>query len=190
MRVGIITFHRALNYGALLQAFALRHAFTGLGAEAQIVDYRNPTMEAMYFYPSFSQRKNPKDKAKFLIQGKSELKRREKFENYRKKYLNLSDAPLDEKELTHLTETFDKLVVGSDQVWNYGAHDFDKNFFFTVCQGPKQKILLCRKLRHIGFAGCSVGGLQGLAGRFYDVFCQRKAGVRPLKQAWGRASEN
>ena len=48
MKVGIITFHRALNYGALLQAFALRYSLSRLGAEAQILDYRNPIMEDMY----------------------------------------------------------------------------------------------------------------------------------------------
>ena len=139
MKVGIVTFHRALNYGALLQAFALRHSLTKLGAQTQVLDYRNPIMEGMYFYPSFSQRKNFKDKVKFLIQGKSELIRREKFENYRKKYLNLSGELSTKKDLILASETYDKFIIGSDQVWNYGAHNFDKNYFLQFVNDKSKK---------------------------------------------------
>lgn len=139
MKVGIITFHRALNYGALLQAFALRYSLLKLGAEAQILDYRNPIMEDMYSYPSFSQRKNLRDKVKFLIQGKSELKRRAKFEYYRNKYLNLTNELHTEEDMKLVSDEYDKLITGSDQVWNYGAHNFDKNYFLKFANERAKK---------------------------------------------------
>lgn len=40
MRVGIITFHWALNYGAVLQAYALQTCLQRLGHEVEIIDYR------------------------------------------------------------------------------------------------------------------------------------------------------
>lgn len=177
MKVGIITFHRALNYGALLQAFALRYSLSKLGAEAQILDYRNPIMEDMYSYPPFSQRKNLRDKVKFLIQGKSELKRRAKFENYRNKYLNLSNELHTEEDLKLVAEKYDKLITGSDQVWNYGAHNFDKNYFlkfanerakkysyaasFGISSLPKDYIAEYKSALS-DFAMCSVREKQGL----------------------------
>lgn len=45
MKVGIITFHRAVNYGAVLQAFALQHAVEKMGNEAEIIDYRCAEVE-------------------------------------------------------------------------------------------------------------------------------------------------
>ena len=48
MKIGIITFHRAVNYGAVLQAYALQHALEGLGAQAEILDYRNRYIESCY----------------------------------------------------------------------------------------------------------------------------------------------
>ena len=39
MKIGILTFHRAINYGAFLQAFALKTYLTSLGNEVEIVDY-------------------------------------------------------------------------------------------------------------------------------------------------------
>ena len=38
-KVGIVTFHRALNYGAVLQSYALQKTVSSLGAECEIVDY-------------------------------------------------------------------------------------------------------------------------------------------------------
>lgn len=139
MKVGVITFHRALNYGALLQAFALRYSLAELGADAEILDYRNQVIEDMYFYPSFWQRRTVKDKVKFLVQGKSELKRREKFEKYRKKYLNLSREITAGNDMINLSKEYDIFVTGSDQVWNYGAHNFDANYFLHFINDKKRK---------------------------------------------------
>ena len=139
MKVGIITFHRALNYGALLQTFALRYSLSKLGAEAQVLDYRNSIIEDMYFYPSFWQRKKLRDKMKFLIQGKSELKRRAKFESYRNKYLNLSNELHAEEDMMLVSDKYDKFITGSDQVWNYGAHNFDKNYFLRFVNDRSKK---------------------------------------------------
>ena len=42
--IGILTFHRASNYGAVLQAYALQKVISDLGREAVIVDYRCRTV--------------------------------------------------------------------------------------------------------------------------------------------------
>ena len=139
MKIGIITFHRALNYGALLQAFALRYSLEKLGADANLLDYRNDTIEEAYVYPSFFQRKSIKDKLKYIIQGKNEKKRRFKFEAFRNKYLNLSDKIYTHGDLVNAEGAYDKFITGSDQVWNYGAHNFDKSFFLDFVTDKSKK---------------------------------------------------
>ena len=47
-KVGIVTFHRALNYGAVLQSYALQKTVSSLGAECEIVDYICPKITADY----------------------------------------------------------------------------------------------------------------------------------------------
>lgn len=47
-RAAVITFHRALNYGAILQAFALEKVLAKLGVQAEIIDYRCPHIECIY----------------------------------------------------------------------------------------------------------------------------------------------
>lgn len=48
MRVGILTFHRAHNYGAVLQCYALQKVLKNLGHEVQVIDYRQPYIEKHY----------------------------------------------------------------------------------------------------------------------------------------------
>ena len=48
MRVGILTFHRAHNYGAVLQCYALQKVLKNLGHEVQVIDYRQPYIENLY----------------------------------------------------------------------------------------------------------------------------------------------
>ena len=38
-KLGILTFNRALNYGAVLQAYALKSVCENLGFETHIIDY-------------------------------------------------------------------------------------------------------------------------------------------------------
>ena len=45
MKIGILTFHRAHNYGAVLQAYALVTYLKNIGHDAEIVDYRPESIE-------------------------------------------------------------------------------------------------------------------------------------------------
>ena len=40
MKIGILNFHRALNYGAVLQCYGLQETLTALGHEVSVIDYR------------------------------------------------------------------------------------------------------------------------------------------------------
>lgn len=42
MKIGILTFHYAHNYGAMLQAYALSTWLNNNGYDAVIIDYRLP----------------------------------------------------------------------------------------------------------------------------------------------------
>ena len=46
--IGILTFHRAINYGALLQAYGLQEALRGYGMDTKVIDYRCPFVEKAY----------------------------------------------------------------------------------------------------------------------------------------------
>ena len=135
MKAGIITFHRALNYGALLQAFALQRVLKLLDIESEIIDYRNALIEKMYKFKSLNERKGVNEKIKYFIQKKDELRLRDKFEQFRNNQLRITKkAYYNREDLKEISDSYDFYITGSDQVWNYNAHAFDKNYFldFTV----------------------------------------------------------
>lgn len=45
MKIGILTFHNALNYGAVLQCYALQHFLQEKGHDVEVIDYRIPFIE-------------------------------------------------------------------------------------------------------------------------------------------------
>lgn len=48
MKIGILTFHNAHNYGAVLQAYALRTVLRRKGHDVHIINYQNPAITASY----------------------------------------------------------------------------------------------------------------------------------------------
>ncbi len=44
-KIGVITYHRSNNYGAVLQAYALKSVISKLGGQCDIVDYKNQHIE-------------------------------------------------------------------------------------------------------------------------------------------------
>ena len=48
MKAGILTFHNAYNYGAILQAYALQETLIEKGVETKIIDYRLRQIEEEY----------------------------------------------------------------------------------------------------------------------------------------------
>ena len=47
-RIGIITYHRADNFGAMLQCYALQEILRIMGYDAMVIDYRQPFTELIY----------------------------------------------------------------------------------------------------------------------------------------------
>lgn len=117
MKIGIITFHRAKNFGALLQCLALYNFLTKNGCDVEIIDYRNPVIEDTY-------RKFPKLKKNLIKYSGLFLY---SLWNYRK--LDCRDKNFEKLRLTmkHTKEIrrndcdgldFDVFIAGSDQLWN------------------------------------------------------------------------
>lgn len=137
MKIGIITYHRAENYGALLQAYALRTYLQSQGHEVSFVDYW-PDYHVNYFKVfSWNRFKGAtwKIKIKFLLEAILWLKpkkiRRKRLQCFIHERLGLTEKPL-YSEKTKTTEHYDVVVYGSDQIWrkqNMGGVGFDDWYF-------------------------------------------------------------
>lgn len=118
MKIGIITFHRAHNYGAVLQCYALTAVLKRLGCQVEVVDYYPKYLRSQYgLLPSIKIGVFlwVKHLIKTLCILKVSIKRLQLFNSFIKS-LPLSAHQYDEND-TEITG-YDVLLFGSDQIWN------------------------------------------------------------------------
>lgn len=112
MKIGILTFHRSQNYGALLQAKALQDYVRELGHDVSFVDYWAAYHEEMYKPFSWQKlnRISFREKIKYVLQFFFTYvrlgKRRSRTRNYINQYLRITKD-----------KVFDLVIYGSDQIW-------------------------------------------------------------------------
>lgn len=121
MKVGILTFHRAKNYGAVLQCYALQQYIRDLGVEVEVIDYYPAYFKEQDKVWSLKslKRKNIKgfvyEIFQFFLTLPIVLRRRKRFNDFVKR-MTLSVRQFSESNFS--TIGYDVIIVGSDQVWN------------------------------------------------------------------------
>ena len=118
MKIGILTFHRAHNYGAVLQCYALQEVLKGMGHEVEVIDYRQPAIDRGYnswrprwFINKFVKIWKMYDYLHLLYE---EGKRRHKFGGFLKNYLNVQHPCTS----VDIPNNYDYYIIGSDQLFN------------------------------------------------------------------------
>jgi len=115
MKIGIVTYHRTLNYGACLQAIATRVALEKLGNEVYYVDYW-PEYHSLKYKP-FSLKKL---KYISVLGGIKYILDSLRYYKYRRERIN-NFTPFFEKYIypycCDVNEEYDVIIYGSDQIW-------------------------------------------------------------------------
>ena len=115
MKIGILTYHRAHNYGAVLQALATRVFLKKNGFESSYIDYYPDYHKSVYL--QFSLREiynlgfiNGLRYIKAHILYRKECKQRyDNFESFIRRFI--------EPYCKDTDEVFDIVIYGSDQIW-------------------------------------------------------------------------
>ena len=120
MEIGILTFHRAHNYGAVLQCFALQTFLCNQGHSVRVIDYNNKMLWRYYKWYNPEEMRyafsNPKKVLqrciKLIIKWHKRIPRFYAFSRFQSHELNL--CPVSDI----FQNPFDLILIGSDQVWN------------------------------------------------------------------------
>jgi hypothetical protein len=140
--IGIITFHAAHNYGAIMQAHSLQQVILSLGFDCKIIDFRTP---AQIDFSSYKTKRNGiKSMVKnfLLLPYKAQYRlRSEKLERFINNSLLLTERFSSERELEVCANSFDAFITGSDQVWNtLKKADTSPAYFLSFVSEEKKKI--------------------------------------------------
>lgn len=113
MKIGLLTFHFARNYGAVLQCYALQQYLRSLGYEVFVIDYRPGSIARGY--RTFDVRRVwGRTPAKFCRKTLRELRI---FKSRAVRYRAFEDF-VQRRFRFAKPSNCDAIIVGSDQVWN------------------------------------------------------------------------
>lgn len=140
MKIGILTFHRALNYGAVLQCYALSEVLKGMGHDVEVIDYRPAYIEKYrkLFYWNDFKKKNLISQLKYLLTRpivySSKRKAAEAFDCFLNQHLRFSSPVYSVRDIP---SCYDVIVFGSDQIWSPRICEGFDPLFWGKC--PKGK---------------------------------------------------
>lgn len=133
-KAGILTFHQAANYGAVLQAYALKEVYEDLGYETHIINYTQDWSEtAPAPIHDFVNGQHSVGTALKCVRGmmsySGDKTRWSRFAKFREDYLDESIECTSPEDINALG--YDVYIAGSDQIWNYRitGEKFDPVFF-------------------------------------------------------------
>lgn len=114
MKIGILTFQFAHNYGAMLQCYALKSTLEKMNLDVDVINYRPKEMTDFYSLNPIVIIKRHDLKA--LLGLFSRKNQAFKFYDFQVKELNIG------RKIDHINDNtignYEVVVVGSDQVWN------------------------------------------------------------------------
>lgn len=122
MKIGILTYHRAENYGALLQAYALRTYLLQSGYDVEFVDYWPDYHEDYYrIFPRYRFRSGRlliklNCLYNLIVWGIPRHERKVVMQRFMTQYLGLAPKARYTNDKDFCRE-FDVVVYGSDQIW-------------------------------------------------------------------------
>ena len=137
-KVGIITFHKAISYGAVLQAYALQNFMLKLGIDNEIVDYKCEYMINRYQKTLRRTSNNAVKDFLWSLKTASGVRAGRKATlEFDEKFLKMS-RPYTKENLAEARNEYKAFVTGSDQVWSPTCVGFDPAYFLTFAK-PEQK---------------------------------------------------
>lgn len=118
IKIGILTFHNAVNYGAVLQAYALSTFIrTRLSKECEVIDYTCEKFKNNYKIFKIYNR-SLKGFISSLVKTPSVYSKNRKFKLFMKKNVKLSKEKYNIQNISDANTVYNCFITGSDQVWN------------------------------------------------------------------------
>lgn len=134
MKAGILTFHEADNYGAVLQAYALQTALARLGVESELISFKEDGYGSGGSPAAPSNRQLPAFVKK--LQEEQE-KRAALFARFREARLVCAE-PAAKERAGELDGQYDVFIAGSDQIWNFQIPGADGRYFLPFAARDKR----------------------------------------------------
>lgn len=133
-KIAIITFHNAINYGAILQSFALQ-SFLNEKYDCEVLDYQCDKIVNNYKY--FYNIKSLKNIITSIIKFPFAFLKNKRFKKFIKKNIKMSSKKYYSNNVNTADDIYDCFITGSDQVWNLNITNNDMAYFLNFTSKKK-----------------------------------------------------
>lgn len=145
MKIALLSFHNAANYGAALQAYALQRALLDMGYENEYINYQNQHRKNSYSMSHHiidSLKKNDFIGAiKYILGAPFMNLRKIRFNKFYKNNLKCTSKIYStSNDAKSLNNDYFKFIVGSDQVWNYKNNGNDDAYLLSFVDDDSKKV--------------------------------------------------
>lgn len=184
-KVGIITLHRVVNYGSVLQTYALQEKVKELGYIPEVIDYYPERMTKLGMLKRIKN-KGDKYKKSFIVRTiariiifPSYIIRFHTFFSFLNKYIDMSKKTYkDEESVNQENFDYDIYCTGSDQVWNSGWNEkIDHPYFLTFAPDDKKKIAYAASFGKKELDSFEIEETKAMLKRYDAISVREKSGV-------------
>ena len=189
MQVGITTFHNAHNYGAMLQAYGLQEAIRTLGFAPQFVNLHPDSLDAQNRKLTPIQNLSDLLKRLLVILYHHKLSARYiNFEAFKKAYLHLGRTYTTIEQLRGDPPIFDRLVCGSDQIWNV-EQGVSSYFFLDYAPAKARRISYAPSFGVEDVSQCFDPVIRQLLKGFSAISVREKSGAAIVERITGKTPD-
>lgn len=180
MRTAILTYSKAYNYGAVLQAYALQKVIQRMGHDCKLIDYHCPGVDGQYSY------RFPKSFLDIKINAGLFLSRekRKEIDKFRRK-MDFTD-PYSRENIAEAVPLFDRFIVGSDQVWNGICTNDDPSFFLDFITETCKKNSYAASFGKTALSEDKKNTYSKYLSDFYRISLREESGSTLVKALTGR----
>lgn len=141
-KIGIITYSRTQNYGAILQCYALQEVLKAMDYDVQVINYKQPfesksssVISWNYFWRN---RFHPGNILRYIMAMPQRWRVYKSFNDFKKRFISCT------KQCTqdNIPQDFDIYLLGSDQLWTLSYSGGIDKVFWGQFEHPN-KSLIC-----------------------------------------------
>ena len=196
-KIGILTFQNVLNYGTLLQAYALQETICSLGYDCKLINYQNEDFNILCKKRiKIVTKKDIFRKGKLFIskclhpvfyhKANCKAKKLDKFCN---NYFKLSNA-YSLNNISSANNEFDIIVLGGEQVWNTKLYNYQTIYFLDFLESTTKAITYATSFGKNSFSGFEYYELKESLPKFSAIAMREKSGCEILKKYFNIDSVN
>lgn len=167
-----------MNYGSVLQAYALQNYINSKGIRCDIINYLMPYDYEKYklFRVGYYKSRPQTFVSDIIFLGKN-IKRKNKFNEFRNKYLSItSKVYRNWNEMIPLNQSYDGFICGSDQIWNFDCtNGVDPAYFLKFADRNKVIAAYAPSMAQVEFNCTFENEISSLINRFDYISVREKS---------------